>query len=255
MVMEMKVYKYHSCLNSFLIMEHLPNKEFSIISQILCNEYNTDGLLLYKINPCEMLVFNKDGSEANMCGNGIRCLFNYLFDFKLVDDVIDITTKAGIYHCKVVTKKPFVSVLSLGTVSYKDEIIKQEILVNDKLFYVTILELGVLHAVVLDKDCDIDEKYAYDIFTHPLISGKANVNLIKPLNSNVFEIITYEKGVGFTKACGTGVGAGGYVLHTEYNMDESLIAICPGGILKVDIKDNIYLTGESNLVDCYEVLI
>ena len=253
--MGMQVYKYHSCENSFLIMEYLPNKEFSLISQKLCDEYKTDGLLVYKINPFEMLVFNKDGSEANMCGNGIRCLFNYLFDFKFVDDVVDITTKAGIYQCKVVTKKPFISVVSLGTVDYKNEIIKQEILVNDKLFDITLLELGVLHAVVLDNNLDIDEKNAYEIFTHPLISGKANVNLVKPLNSNMFEIITYEKGVGFTKACGTGVGASGYVLHIEYNMDESLIAICPGGILKVDINDNIYLTGESNMIACYEVSI
>ena len=71
----MQVYKYHSCENSFLITEYLPNKEFSLISQILCNEYKTDGLLVYKINPFEMLVFNKDGSEANMCDIKENSLF------------------------------------------------------------------------------------------------------------------------------------------------------------------------------------
>ena len=253
--MKVQVYKYHSCENSFLIMEYLPNKEYPIISEKLCKEYKVDGLLVYKTNPFEMLVFNKDGSEANMCGNGIRCLFNYLFDVKIADNIVNITTKSGIYQCKVVNKTPFISVVSLGNGSHTDGILKKEIFVKDELFSVTLFELGVLHAVVLSENSDIDEKYAHDIFIHPLISGKANVNLVKPLNSNVFEIITYEKGVGFTKACGTGVGASGYILHTEYNMDESLMAICPGGILKVDVNDSIYLTGESNFKGCYEVSI
>ena len=253
MVMNMEMYKYHSCENSFLIFEYFENIDYSSVSKKLCKEYETDGLLILKKEPLEMLVFNKDGSEAKMCGNGIRCLIHYLYDKHYITNTVNINTKAGMFNCEVIIEKPFISVVDLGNGEYKDEIIKQEIKVNDKKFHITLFELGVLHAVVLADDFTFDEKWLIDLFNHPLLNGKANVNLVKPLNSNIFEIITFEKGVGFTKACGTGVAASGYVLRTLYNLDDSLIAICPGGILKVDINAKVYLTGESNYVDCYEV--
>ena len=97
-----------------------------------------------------------------------------------------------------------------------------------------------------------DEKYIVQLFNHPLINKNANINLVKSLNSNIFEMITYEKGVGFTKACGTGAASSAFVLHNEYQMNNELIAVCPGGILKVDILDEIILTGESQFIESYD---
>lgn len=249
----MDIYKYHSCENSFLILEGILDLDYSSISKKLCEEYITDGLLVLNKKPLEMLVFNKDGSEANMCGNGIRCLVNYLYDKNYITKNVSIKTKAGIFECEVIETNPFVSVVNLGNGVYQNEIIKKEIEIKGKKYTVTLFELGVLHAVVIAEDFTLDEMVLVDLFNHSLLRGKANVNLVKPLNTNIFEVITYEKGVGFTKACGTGVAASGYVLKDLYNLDENLIAICPGGILKVSINDNVYLTGESNFVDCYEV--
>ena len=249
----MIIHKYHSCENSFLLLENLNDEDTFILVKRLCKEYQTDGLLVFKKNPIEMLVFNKDGSEANMCGNGIRCLLNYLANNFNINKELNIQTKAGVYNCKIITVEPFVSVVSLGNGDYKDEIIKKDIFVKNKIFNITLFELGVVHAVILSEDFNLDEMYILDIFNHPLLMGKANINFVKPLNSSVFEIKTFERGVGFTKACGTGVAATGYVLHSLYKMDKNLIAICPGGILRVDIDDQISLTGESNYVESYEV--
>ena len=253
--MNMDIYKYHSCENSFLILEHLENINYSFISKKLCEEHKTDGMLILKKEPLEMLVSNKDGSEAKMCGNGIRCLVNYLYDKHYITKNTSIKTKAGIFDCEVIESKPFISTVNLGNGEYISDIIRREININEKKYIVTLFELGVLHAVVIAEDFSLDEKVLVDIFNHPILKGKANVNLVKPINSNIFEIITYEKGVGFTKACGTGVAASANVLRDLYNLDDNLIAICPGGILKVNIKDKVYLTGDSNIVDCYEVLL
>jgi diaminopimelate epimerase len=248
-----KIHKYHSCENSFLIVDDFNDEDSFVLVKRLCKEYETDGLLVLKKDPLEMLVFNKDGSEAKMCGNGIRCLMHYIYDkFNAYKSTV-IKTKAGIYNCEIISENPFISVVSLGNGDYKDNIIKKDIVVKDKIFNITLFELGVLHAVVLSDNFNLDGEYILDIFNHPLLSGKANIDFVKPLNSNVFEVLTYERGVGFTKACGTGVAASGYVLHSLFQMDKNLTAICPGGILKVDIDTQIHLTGESNYVETYEV--
>ena len=251
----MDIYKYHSCENSFLILEHLEDVDYFYISQKLCNEYEVDGLLVLKKHPFEMLVFNKDGSEAKMCGNGIRCLMHYLYDKQYITNDVNIKTKAGIFNSEIISTTPFVSTVDLGNGKYINETINQEINISGKIFHISLFELGVLHAVVLADDFTLDEKWAVELFNYSLLKEKANINLIKPLTSNIFEIITYEKGVGFTKACGTGVAASGYVLRDLYNLDDNLIAICPGGLLKVDIRDKVYLTGESIFVNSYGVCL
>ena len=229
------------------------NFDYSSVVNNLCEKYKVDGLLVLKKQPLKMLVFNRDGSEAKMCGNGIRCMLHYLYDKNYIDKNTSIQTKAGVFDCEILETKPFVSTVNLGNGEFINNIIKKEIQIKEKRYFITLFELGVLHAVVLADDFTLDDKVLVEIFKHPLINEKANVNLVKPLKSNIFEILTYEKGVGLTKACGTGVAASGYILNALYNLDDNLIALCPGGILKVNIKDNIYLTGESNYVNTFEV--
>ena len=249
----MKIHKYHSCENSFLIVEDLKDEDSFVLVKRLCQEYQVDGLLVFKNDPMEMLVFNRDGSEANMCGNGIRCLMNYIaYNYGNYQSA-NIKTKAGIYTCEVLNENPFISVVGFDVGNFIEDIIRKDVVIKDKTFNITLFELGVLHAIVMSDDFNLDERYILDIFNHPLLGGKTNINLVKRLNGNVFEIMTYERGVGFTRACGTGVAASGYVLYTLFNMESNLTAICPGGILKVDIDDKIYLIGESNYVGTYEI--
>ena len=118
----MDIYKYHSCENSFLILEHLENIDYSFISKKLCEEHKTDWMLILKKEPLEMLVINKDGSEAKMCGNGIRCLVNYLYDKHYITKNTSIKTKAGIFDCEVIESKPFISTVNLGNGEYISDI-------------------------------------------------------------------------------------------------------------------------------------
>ena len=248
----MKIYKYHSCENYFIVTEYERNTEYDNISKDLCNKYDVDGLIVVKMDPVSMIFYNRDGSKAMMCGNGIRVVMHYLYNRYGIYKHMDIKTDGGIYTCEIINKEPFVSSVSLGIGDYKNNIIKQTIKVRDKEFVGTLFELGVPHFVVLSENFNEDEKYIIDIFEHPLLNKEVNVNLVRPLNSNIFEMITYERGVGFTKACGTGAASSAYILHSEYELNNDLIAICPGGILKVDILDEIILTGESFFIESYE---
>ena len=110
----MKIYKYHSCENSFLIVDNLNDEDSFLLVKRLCKEYEVDGLLVFKTDPMEMRIFNKDGSEANMCGNGIRCLMHYISDKYKIYKHASIKTKGGIFNCEVLNKDPFISAVSLG---------------------------------------------------------------------------------------------------------------------------------------------
>ena len=255
MVNNMKIYKYHSCENSFIVLEFQKKIAYDKVSKFLCEKYDVDGMIVVKVDPVTMLFYNKDGSKAKMCGNGIRVVMHYFYDKFGIYKHLDIKTDGGIFTCEVINKDPFISAVSLGMGEYKDNIIKQSIMVKGKEFIITLFELGVLHLVALSNDFSEDEKYIVDLFNHPLLDEKYNINLVKPINSNVFEILTYEKGVGFTKACGTGAASSAYILNTEYGMNNDMIAICPGGLLKIDILDEIILTGESMFVSSYEETI
>ena len=248
----MKIYKYHSCENCFLITEFVENTEYDIISKKICNKYDVDGIIVVKMDPVQLFFYNKDGSRAKMCGNGIRTIMHYLYHRYGIYTHLDIKTDAGMFSCEVINKDPFISSVSLGVGDFKNNIINQTILIKDKEFVVTLFELGVPHLIVLTNNSIEDEKYILDIFNHPLFNKEVNINLVKPLNNNMFEILTYERGVGFTKSCGTGAASSAYVLNSFYGFEDNIIAICPGGILKIDILNEIVLTGESVYVESYE---
>ena len=251
----MKVYKYHSCENVFLIVEYKNDIDFKNVSKKLCNELQADGLLVFKNDPMEMLVFNKDGSRAGMCGNGIRCLTNYIYNKYGIYKYLEIISNNFKYECQILNTNPFISSVALGIGDYYGDVIKKEININGKTFIVSAFILGVGHVVVISDDFSEDIKYIKKIFEHELFDKNFNVNLVKVIDNKTFEFITYERGVEFTKSCGTGAAACAYILHTEYMLDNNLVALCPGGVLRVDIDDVITLRGESIFINEYEINI
>ena len=77
MVKRMRISKYEGCGNSFLIVKFENDINYKFVAQRFCLKYKVDGLIVFKMDPVEMFIFNKDGTEAMMCGNGIRCLMHY----------------------------------------------------------------------------------------------------------------------------------------------------------------------------------
>ena len=249
----MKISKYHSCENVFLITDYKKEIDYSALALNLCDSLMADGLIIFKNDPIEMIFYNKDGTLARMCGNGIRCLMHYLYDKFKIYKYLKIKVCDKEYECQINHIDPFISTVGLGIGEYINDFINKKIQINDKEFIISAFNLGVNHLVVLVDDLNDNLENIEMIFNYELFSKEFNVNLVKILTNNTFEILTYEKGVGITKGCGTGAAASAYILHTEFMMDKNLTAINQGGILRIDIEEEILLTGESKFISEYEI--
>jgi diaminopimelate epimerase len=248
----MRISKYEGCGNSFLIVKFENDINYKFVAQRFCLKYEADGLIVFKMDPVEMFIFNKDGTEAMMCGNGIRCLMHHLYDKFKIYKYLEIKTKSGIYECEVVNKEPFISSVRFEIGRYVDDIINRKLIIKDKEFIVTGFNLGNLHAMILSDDFKEDSKYLNQIYEDKLFNKEYNISLVKPLSSQVFEILTFERGVGITKSCGTAAASCGYMLQSLYNMNSNLLAVSAGGIMEVEVKDEIILKGETIFIDSYE---
>lgn len=253
----MKVAKYQSCQNTFLICLYEKNTNYSEMAIKLCDEekYNLDGLLVFKNDPIEVLIYNKDGSEANMCGNGLNCIAHYCYDKFRIYNYLKVLTKAGIYECELINIMPFYSSVNLGTSNISNSVKKETIIINDESIEIYLLEMGVLHAVVFVDDFHKVKSSLDEILSSPLIMNKYNIDFVHIDNENSIEVITYEKGVGWTNSCGTGSAASAYVAHKFFNKNKCMNVFTPGGKTRVEINENIKLISESSYVEDYEVNI
>lgn len=256
-VKKMQFSRYHGCENSFLITTYEPNKNYSLIAKDLCRgtNYNADGLLVVKVDPLEVLIFNRDGSEASMCGNGLRTVVHYCYNKYKIYQCQKIKTKAGYYDCEINSLIPFVVTVNLGLPTYINNIVKKSIIINNSLFEISTILLGVLHTVVIVNDFDNLEELKDNLFAKQLFKYRCNVDFVKIKNHHTIEIRTFENGVGWTKSCGTGAAASAYVLSENYNLSNRINVITLGGILQVKITDSIYLTGTSEMIDEFEVIL
>ena len=217
----------------------------------ICSKYKTDGVLVYNQKNNNVLIYNRDGSEAKMCGNGLKCLFHYCFDNFYDKKSIKFNTQSGIYEVKIISLEPFATSVNLKRGAYCD-FIKENKRINNKVYELTEYQLGVLHVVAICENFEevldvVDEiKKSKDYIIEP------NIDFIKVIDKNSFEIITHERGVGWTKSCATGVGASAYILHKEYGLNSDLNAITPGGVMNVTIKDDIIVSSVSSFVESYE---
>jgi len=207
-----------------------------------------------------MRMFNKDGSESEMCGNGIRCVGKYVYDFGLTKkEEIKIETLAGIKNLKLnISKRKVESVC----VDMGEPILDQnkiplicnnnknmiELNLFDKKFIFHCLSMGNPHAItVIDdiKDFDVD-KFGKLVESDNHFPNKTNVEFIQIVDKNNIKMRVFERGSGETLACGTGACASivSCVLNglTERKVRVNLL----GGLLDIEYKESdnhVYMTG------------
>ncbi len=207
----------------------------------------SDGIILIcksDIADAKMRIFNADGSEARMCGNGIRCVGKYLFDYGLVNKTeITVDTLSGIKYLTLFPengKVRFVSVKmgkadfspSVIPLSSGSEYIDAPVTVNGKEWKITALATGNPHAVTFVDDVDsLDlEKIGPMFENHSLFPDRVNTEFVKIIGENVLQMRVWERGSGETFACGTGACA---VASAAVKL----------GICKPDTEINIKLKG------------
>lgn len=228
-----------------------------------------DGIILICKSECadaKMRMFNADGSEGMMCGNGIRCVGKYLVDNNMVtSDELTIETLSGIKYLKVCEKDSEVRLISvdMGKSSFKsedigiktdlDEVIGYPIFIDGKTYEMNCVSVGNPHCVVFVDNVDnIDLQKIGPLFEkHKLFTNGINTEFVEKIDDKTFKMRVWERGSGETLACGTGACAVASVAvkkkYCEKNSDIRIIL--KGGELAIKCTENgVYMTGPAEKV-------
>lgn len=224
----------------------------------------SDGLILIcksDIADFKMRMFNSDGSEAEMCGNGIRCVGKFVYDKGLTDKkTLTIETLAGIKTLKLNTKEgkvetvkvdmgePILDPEKIPVISDEKPVKNLLLKAEDKEFKFTCVSMGNPHAITEVEETEkFDvEKYGKVLEVNKAFPNKTNVELIKVLDKEHIKMRVWERGAGETLACGTGACATAVACYLNGKTNRKVEVELLGGKLYIEWneKDNhIYMTG------------
>lgn len=252
--------------NDFIIIDYLENKleySYKLLAQFLCDRHygvGSDGLLVIEkslIADIKMRIFNKDGSEAEMCGNGIRCLAKYVYEKKIVKkETFYIETLAGIRKIKLnIEGNTVISIeVEMGTPIFdlnKIPVIYLENNYNGKIhinnFDVYPVSIGNPHAVCFVNDIDNFDvkKYGKMIEEYKYFPNKINVEFVEILDENKIKIRVWERGNGETYSCGTGACASAVICSKYKSTKSELTVELLGGKLEILYDNFLKLRGSA----------
>ena len=264
--------KYQGTGNDFVIFEmsELDGLQHSLLAQKVCNRrfgIGADGMIVVapsKVATMQMIFYNADGSIATMCGNGIRCFAKYVTDHELVKTkVFTVETLAGILTLEIIESDDLTSLVrvNMGSAIYQhesvplpgdgDKFINQMLEVDGVPYTVSSLFMGTIHTVLFMDNIDEEAaaRIGAAIENHPLYPNKTNVNLCKVVDSKNIDVLTWEKGVGITLACGTGSAACTLLSQDLYDCETSVTVHVKGGNLLMErVGEEIYMTGPATLI-------
>jgi len=228
----------------------------------------SDGLIMIMPSPvadARMRIFNADGSEAQMCGNGIRCVAKYLYEYGIKkSDRMTIETAAGLKTIELTVVNEDVTQIKveMGTpellrneipmLGENKQVVNEPLQVNDSVLYVTCVSMGNPHCITFVDDVDsiVLDVTGKAIENHELFPERINAHFVQQISANKVKMRTWERGSGETLACGTGAVATG-VACVLNNLTERIISTqLPGGELMVEwTGDNkTYMTGPAEIV-------
>jgi len=254
--------KMHGTGNDFIVIryEDFPFQErFSDLAKRVCHRHfgiGADGLMIVSksnIAKFKMHYYNSDGSLAAMCGNGIRCFSKFVYDERLTDkEVFTVETLAGVKevsltiqdktakYVKVNMGKIIYDPSEVPVISDKSSFINETIKVNDKEFIVTTVLMGVPHTVIFTDNLDVIEvkKYGALIERHNIYPENTNVNFAKIKDKGNIEVRTWERGAGYTLACGTGVSSVVGVAYRLGLVQNNVNVSIEGGNIKIEVMED-----------------
>lgn len=230
----------------------------------------SDGLIM--INPSdkadfEMEMYNADGSRGEMCGNGIRCVAKYVYDYGLTDKTsISVETLAGIKYLdltvedgkvvlvKVDMGKPMLRPEEVPVVSEKEEVIDEPITVDGQEYRMTCVSMGNPHAVVfIDQDVKEFplETVGVKFENHERFPKRVNTEFVNVLDRHAAQMRVWERGSGETLACGTGACAVAVACALNGLTEDEVTVKLLGGDLQIKWdreKNTVYMTGPAEVV-------
>lgn len=274
----MKFTKIHSLGNDFLIVEEgkiKSSQDKSSLALQICERHTgvgADGLLFISIEGkdkgmVDFRVFNSDGTEAELSGNGLRCAAAYLHHHKKIESPrITFQTTAGTRECRLIKQKGHlyhiqiemgIPLLSSHDIPFYDGSVNEKIIdypltINRKIYPVTVVSFGNPHcALFFDRfPARIEwHQIGREIELHPFFLKKTNVEFIRVLSRKEIEVLFWERGVGETLSSGSGSCAAAVAAILKGLTDKRVKVRTSMGVLEVEWKkEKVYQSGPSEVV-------
>lgn len=273
--------KMHGLGNDFIVIDARGKEDidYNSLAKRMCHRHigvGADGLLLVldsKLADIRMRIINSDGSEAEMCGNGIRCFSKYVFERGIVKkDKFKVETLAGIIEPELILNEYGLVEkvkVNMGKPSFKrkdipmqgdpeSDAINTSIEVDGKEYKITSLLMGVPHTVLF-----VDDVEKVDIYTlgpkierHEVFPRKTNVNFVQVIDKNNIKVRTWERGAGATFACGTGSCASVIASNLNGYTERKANVHLYFGTLEIEWQDDgiVFMTGPAEEVFVGEYL-
>ena len=264
-----KFEKWQGCGNDFILIDRLGN-EIDEPDKIkwMCDRHfgiGADGVIYVMSSTkaaTRMRIFNADGTEAEMCGNGLRCFARYLLsgDKFFSDDDLTVETGAGIL---VVSMKHNLITVDMGEPIFaadkipvdgfgSQKLVAEPIEVDGVKYKMTCVSMGNPHCVVfVDDIADVDLEHIGPKFeTHKIFPRKTNTEFVQVVGPNKLRMRVWERGSGITMACGTGACATAVAANLNGKAGRKSTVILDGGELNIDWRENnhIFMTGAAEKV-------
>lgn len=234
----------------------------------------SDGLIIIKpsdVADFKMSMYNADGSEGKMCGNGIRCVAKFVYDNKLTEkDIITVETLSGIKTLKlnIVDNKvetvrvnmgaPILKCEEIPVLSDEDTMVDKPIKIDHKEYRITCVSMGNPHAITYVEDTDNlqIEKLGPKFENHEIFPEKVNTEFIQIIDRNTIKMRVWERGSGETLACGTGACASVVACVLNGLTDNNVTVKLLGGDLNIEYhqdENTVYMTGPAKIVFTGEI--
>lgn len=210
----------------------------------------------------KMRMFNIDGSEAKMCGNGIRCFARFVYDHHLTDSTyLEVETLAGVKkiwlniedNCvssvKVDMGQPSLDVKDIPCLYEKEQMINEKVMIDGHEYYLTSVSMGNPHTVTYVDSLDFDiEKIGPSFEKSHLFPESVNTEFVEVVNKKYLKMRVWERGSGETMACGTGASAVMYASYVNGLCDSHVQVELLGGVLDIEYLDGtIWMTGPARI--------
>lgn len=262
----MKFWKMHGTGNDFIVIDNRDGKirenKLPEFAKSICERrlsIGADGLLLVynsDVADVKMRMFNPDGTEAEMCGNGIRCFVKFCYEKAITrKKELKVKTLAGIKYTWLNMNDEVKSVkVDMGAPSFERRSLPmlgegkctcEKLKVDGEAYEVTCLSMGNPHCVLF-----VDELEAFPvqeigpkIEVHKLFPKRTNVEFVQVSNRGEIKVRVWERGAGETLACGTGACASAVASHTLGKTDKEVTVHLLGGDLTILYDHNVFMTG------------
>ena len=259
----MRFDKYVAAGNDFIIFNGIGKSgvDYNKLALNVCNRHygiGADGIMVCEdslVGDIKMLYYNSDGSQGEMCGNGIRCFSKFIYDYGIVekqeisietlDGIKDISLKINavnqIQEIKVNMGYPTFEPDKIPVQLDKDKVIEKVIIIDGKEYIYSAVLVGVPHVVIfLDDINEIDiDQLGKKIENDPIFPRKTNVNFIEILDKENINIYTWERGAGRTLGCGTGSCSSVIIGKILGKLDSKVSVNTEGGNLRVELGENL----------------